>query len=258
MLTRTRFTLNASPAALPATELKCDDPPLDEFISLVDDSQATAWVLAVRNSRQWFESIEDDHPTRRLFGGHGGGDDDGPMLASNANPLATTENQERMAIRRSLYAKFAKSSAVDDPDALQAAFTAADADGSGELDFDELRAMFAGTFAIDTTDQEWAVLVEALDADKSGTISISEFRTWFFSNQGPRPKVASFDESSGNDMTKGSGGAAAAAGAKPAVVPSTIDMRKQPLLGGAGGSKAALSESEPPMRKLSLNGKRGQ
>ena len=50
---------------------KAEDPPLNENISLVDDAQSVAWMLAVRNARHWFESIVDDHPTRRLFGGQG-------------------------------------------------------------------------------------------------------------------------------------------------------------------------------------------
>ena len=60
--------------------------------SVVDEAQCTAWVLAVRMARHWFESITDDHPTRKLTGGVGGGDDDGPMLAQNENPLWNLAN----------------------------------------------------------------------------------------------------------------------------------------------------------------------
>lgn len=41
----------------------------------------------MRNTRHWFESIADDHPTRRLFGGVGG-EDDGPLMEQHANPIA--------------------------------------------------------------------------------------------------------------------------------------------------------------------------
>jgi hypothetical protein len=54
---------------------------------VVDEANCTAWVLAVRNARHWFETITDDHPTRKLTGGVGGGEDDGPMIEQNQNPL---------------------------------------------------------------------------------------------------------------------------------------------------------------------------
>jgi len=62
---------------------------LEEFVSVVDEAQSDAWVLAVRNARHWFESIMDEHPTRRLFGGLGG-EEDGPMLEQNYNPLSAS------------------------------------------------------------------------------------------------------------------------------------------------------------------------
>jgi hypothetical protein len=173
--------------------LKVDDPHLDEFISLVDDAQATAWMLAVRNARHWFESIADDHPTRRLFGGQQA-EDDGPMLASNANPLASPEAQEAVTIRRSLFAKFEKNSLVADSEMLRTMFSEADADGSGELDFDELRALCSDKLQIIMTDQEWGLLVEALDQDHSGSVSFTEFNTWYLANCVQKKKAGNFEE----------------------------------------------------------------
>ncbi len=79
--------------------------------SVVDEAQSDAWVLAVRNARHWFESIMDEHPTRRLFGGLGG-EEDGPMLEQNYNPLsasATGTDDDDMAA-----AKSKKAAAADD------------------------------------------------------------------------------------------------------------------------------------------------
>jgi hypothetical protein len=59
------------------------------WCAVVDEAQSDAWVLAVRNARHWFESIMDEHPTRRLFGGLGG-EEDGPMLEQNYNPLSAS------------------------------------------------------------------------------------------------------------------------------------------------------------------------
>lgn len=60
--------------------------------SAVDEVQSKAWALAAHNACHWFETIPDDHPSRRLFGGLGG-EEEGPMLASNTNPLAQLNEQ---------------------------------------------------------------------------------------------------------------------------------------------------------------------
>jgi hypothetical protein len=72
-----------------------NDPTVDDseeklevWLSVVDEAQSNAWALAVRNVRHWFETIGEDHPTRRLFGGLGGGDNDGQMIEQHANPIA--------------------------------------------------------------------------------------------------------------------------------------------------------------------------
>lgn len=48
--------------------------------------------LFARRSRR-FETIADDHQTRRLFGGVGD-DDDGPMIAQHTNPIAERKREE--------------------------------------------------------------------------------------------------------------------------------------------------------------------
>jgi hypothetical protein len=67
-----------------------------ELGSVVDEANATAWVLAVRNARHWFEKIPDEHPTRKLVGGTNANEEDGPMIEQNVNPLAAahTESHE--------------------------------------------------------------------------------------------------------------------------------------------------------------------
>lgn len=105
---------------------------------MVDEAQLNAWQLAVRNARHWFEHIADDHPTRRLFGGLGGGDDEGPMLASNVNPLASRENQEKASIRRALFGKMDKAGHLVDEATLEVLFHEADTDQNGVLSMSEL------------------------------------------------------------------------------------------------------------------------
>jgi hypothetical protein len=67
--------------------LEIEEPYLSERILAVDEAQALAWLQSLRNGRQFWEGIADDHPSRKLFGGVGG-EEDGPMLSQNANPLA--------------------------------------------------------------------------------------------------------------------------------------------------------------------------
>ena len=125
------------------------------------------------------------------------------MLASNANPLASPEAQEAVTIRRSLFAKFEKNSIVGNSDQLKELFVAADADGSGELDFDELRALCSDKLQIIMTDQEWGILVAALDRDGNDTISFTEFNTWYLGNCVQKKKAGQFDGDREVDLIKG-------------------------------------------------------
>ncbi|GMH96970.1 hypothetical protein TrVE_jg4540 [Triparma verrucosa] len=60
---------------------------------------------------------------------------------------------------------------------LDERFKEADLDGSGELDFEEL-GEFCKKLGMDFTHREWELLVESLDADNSGTVSLQEFKQW--------------------------------------------------------------------------------
>merc|ERR1712072_1384150 len=53
-------------------------------------------------------------------------------------------------------------------------FSAADADGSGSLDIDELRALLKQV-GIKATEKEFARITKAVDADNSGTVDFEEF-----------------------------------------------------------------------------------
>jgi hypothetical protein len=66
---------------------------MHDFAHVVDEANSDAWTFAVRNARHWFETIPDDHPTRRLFGGVGG-EEEGPMIAQHTNPIAERKREE--------------------------------------------------------------------------------------------------------------------------------------------------------------------
>jgi hypothetical protein len=74
------------------------------FSSVVDEANSNAWMLAVRNSRHWFEDILDDHPTRRLFGGSGDADE-GLMIEQNINPMALASNKNAVAAHKAKIAR---------------------------------------------------------------------------------------------------------------------------------------------------------
>ena len=61
---------------------------------------------------------------------------------------------------------------------LDERFKEADLDGSGELDFEEL-GEFCKKLGMNFTHREWELLVESLDADNSGTVSLQEFKQWW-------------------------------------------------------------------------------
>ena len=61
---------------------------------------------------------------------------------------------------------------------LDERFKEADLDGSGELDFEEL-SEFCKKQGMNFTNREWELLVESLDADNSGTVSLQEFKKWW-------------------------------------------------------------------------------
>ena len=61
---------------------------------------------------------------------------------------------------------------------LDERFKEADLDGSGELDFEEL-GEFVKKLGMNFTHREWELLVESLDADNSGTVSLEEFKKWW-------------------------------------------------------------------------------
>ena len=64
---------------------------------------------------------------------------------------------------------------------LDERFKEADLDGSGELDFEEL-GEFCKKQGMNFTNREWELLVESLDADNSGTVSLQEFKQWWSSH----------------------------------------------------------------------------
>ena len=69
--------------------------------------------------------------------------------------------------------------ALDDEVALaQAMFGRFDADGSGEIDAGELRALLT-TLGKEQSDDELAVALAALDTDGDGSISYEEFLWWW-------------------------------------------------------------------------------
>jgi len=63
-------------------------------------------------------------------------------------------------------------------DQIEREFRAADVDGSGELSLDEL-AQFVGKMNIEMSHRSWELLVESMDRDGSGGISLEEFNNWF-------------------------------------------------------------------------------
>ena len=60
------------------------------------------------------------------------------------------------------------------PDILQQAFNAFDADGSGALELDELKAILQ-TEGKEILETEWEAIVAQVDDDGSGEISLEEF-----------------------------------------------------------------------------------
>jgi hypothetical protein len=66
---------------------------MHDFASVVDEANSDAWTFAVRNARHWFETIPDDHQSRRLFGGVGG-EEEGPMIEQHTNPIAERKRHE--------------------------------------------------------------------------------------------------------------------------------------------------------------------
>jgi hypothetical protein len=59
------------------------------------DSHAFTSRTSTNDRNNRFETITDDHPTRKLTGGVGGGEDDGPMIEQNQNPLGQGQQMQK-------------------------------------------------------------------------------------------------------------------------------------------------------------------
>lgn len=90
------------------------------------------------------------------------------------------------------------------------------------------REMMTSKLDLTVDDREWRILVESLDRDGNGTVSLSEFRTWYLANAPNRPAVraaveqAEADAEEENMLAAQQGAGAAGAGAGAAAVGGVV------------------------------------
>ena len=100
-------------------------------------------------------------------------------LAKLAADLAEEQSKgDRKSFNAQLY-KIIKFFDGKDASELQAEFKELDADGSGELDVDEVTALVQKVFGGDVSAEVVQACFEQMDEDKSGEIDFDEFCSFF-------------------------------------------------------------------------------
>ena len=103
-------------------------------------------------------------------------------LQAIENAASIRSQRRLLALKEQLGGMFASSGV-----SLERAFRAFDANGDGEIDYDEFASGLVSLGAADITEAQLGELIRVLDTDGSGRVDYTEFARWFGGGPPPPP-----------------------------------------------------------------------